>query len=339
MKHNVRISACAIIAICGTFAANATNHAFGGSNQLTDNAGENYIFTSSTVNVEAVEDSTKMFESGNKRILLRENEQKQRVDVQVYERNSNTDSTFYEKIFEGHYRDGSSVERRKYVASINIPMPGRKSREFEPQDRRHRHFEPHWSGLGLGFANFTDGGDSDDIPFKSSRSFELNFNIIEKAIPISYRYRWAVVTGFGIRWTRYHLKGNRHFEEFDDYTYVVEMEDVRYKRSKLGITSLSFPLLLEWQNPRGNLFFSAGIVGSVKTWSSSRIEYYDERGKKRDKKVDKGMTLRPINMDILSQAGTRHWGAFVRYTPISLFEHNKGPALYPFSVGLFWHLF
>lgn len=309
MKRNTRFLACAILTLCATFTTYATN------------------------------DTIQQFETGNKRILLKENRQKQRVDVQVYEKNSDTDSTFYEKIFEGHYRDGNSVERRKYIASIDIPMPGRKSAQFEPKDIRRKYFEPHWSGLGLGFANFASGGDQDDIPFKSSRSFELNFNIIEKSIPIAYRYRWAVVTGFGIRWTRYHLKGNCHFEEFNDYTELVEMENVRYKRSKLGITTLSFPLLLEWQNPRGNLFLSTGVIGSVKTWSSSRIEYYDEGGRKHKKKVDKGMTLRPINMDILTQVGTRKWGAFVRYTPFSLFEHNKGPELYPLSVGLFWHLF
>jgi hypothetical protein len=326
-----------MLALCGAFTTNATHNGSVAGRQMTNDVGENHIYTSLTTHV-AVEDSIRIFEAGNRRILLKENEPKQRVDVQVYEKNGYSDSTFYEKIFEGHYRDGNSVERRKYMASINIPMPGRKFKE----SGRCRRFDPHWSGLGLGFASFTGDGDSDNIPFNNSRSFELNFNLMEKAIPISHHYRWAIVTGLGIRWTRYHLKGNRHFEEFDDYTRLVEVEDVRYKRSKLGITSLSFPLLLEWQNPKGNLFFSAGVVGSVRTWSSSKIEYYNEQGQKRSKKVDKGMTLRPINIDILSQVGqvgTRRWGAFVRYTPISLFERNKGPELYPLSFGLFWHLF
>lgn len=276
-------------------------------------------------------DSIQTFEAGDKRIILTENGTKQRVDVQVYEFNSEHDSVFYEKIFEGHYRDGISNERRKYVARIDIPMPGWKS----------RHFDAHWAGFGVGFADFAERGDAEDIPLRSSKSLEFNFNIIEKAIPISNRYRWAVVTGLGLRWTMYHIKGNRHFEEIDDYTGLVEAPEGRiYKKSKLGITTLNIPLLIEWQNPKGNLFFSTGIVGSVKTWSSSKIQYTEgAEGKKHKKKVDKGMTLRPVTMDILTQAGTRNWSVFVRYSPISIFEHKKGPELYPLSVGLMWHLF
>jgi hypothetical protein len=302
MKRKIFFTTCFSLAICSTFLSNAAN-----------------------------EDSIRIFETGNKRILLKKNDYKQRVDVQVYELSNEHDSVFYEKIFEGHYRNGKSSERRKYMAMIDIPMPGWKS----------KHFDPHWAGFGVGFADFAERGDAEEIPLRGSNSLEFNLNIIEKAIPLSNRYRWAVVTGFGIRWTNYRIKGNRHFEEIDDYTYSVEApEDRIYKKSKLGITTLNIPLLLEWQNPRGNLFFSGGVVGSVKTWSSSKIEYTEgPNGKKHKKKVDKGMTLRPVTMDILTQAGTRHWGVYVKYSPISIFEHRKGPELYPFSVGLIWHLF
>ena len=304
MKRKILFSTCIILAICNTLTVKASD-----------------------------KDSTKVFEDGNKRIIVKENEYKQRVDVQVFELNDVQDTLFYEKIFEGHYRNGNSTERRRYLATIDIPMPSQKR-------WRSKHFEPHWAGFGIGFANFADKGDADDISIRSGKSLEYTLNFIERAIPISNHYRWAVVTGVGIRWTRYHIKGNNHFEEIDDYTYLVKApEGIRYKRSKLGITHLSIPALLEWQNPKGNLFFSAGAVGSVKTWSSSRIEYYDEDGKKRKRKAGKGMTLRPLTVDFLAQAGTRNWGIYAKYSPISIFEHNKGPELYPYSIGIFWHLF
>ena len=277
----------------------------------------------------AGEDSTKIFETGNKRITVKENEQKQRIEVQVYELNDRQGSTYYEQIFEGHYRDGKSNEKRKYIASVGIPNPRWKT----------KHFDPHYAGFGLGFAGFAEKGDYNNISFHSGKSWEFSFNFAERAIPISYRL--AVVTGLGIRWTRYRLKGNYHFEEIDNYTKLVEAPDgIRYKSSKLGITTLNIPLLLEWQNSRGNLFFSAGAVGSVKTWSSSRIEFYDDnyrKHKKHKEKVDSGMTLRPITMDLLAQAGTKDVGAYVRYSPISIFENNKGAELYPLSFGLMLH--
>jgi hypothetical protein len=300
MKRKLLFGSCVILAICNTFPSGAAN-----------------------------EDSAKIFKAGNKRIILTENDHRQRVDIQVYEIGSEQDSVFYEKIFEGHYRDGKSRERRKYAAMIEIPMPGWKS----------KHFDPHWGGFGVGFAGFAERGDAEEIPLRSSRSIEINLNLPEKAIPLSNHYRWAVVTGFGIRWTRYHLKGNRHFEEIDDYTGPVEAAPGRnYRTSKLGITALTVPLLVEWQHPKGKLFFSTGIAGAVKTWSSSRIEYTEgPGGKKHKEKVDRGMTLRPVTMDILTQAGTRHWGLYLRYSPVSLFESGKGPELYPLSVGFMWH--
>ena len=108
----------------------------------------------------ADEDSIRIFESGHKRILLKENDYKQRVDVQVYEFNNEHDSVFYEKIFEGHYRDGNISEKRKYVAMIDIPMPRWKSKRFDP----------HWGGFGIGFADFAGRGDAEEIPLRSSRS-------------------------------------------------------------------------------------------------------------------------------------------------------------------------
>ena len=254
------------------------------------------------------------------------------MEVQVYEFNNNQDSTFYEQIFEGHYRDGKSSEQRKYIASVGIPNPRWTKRRFNS----------HWSGFGLGFSGFAERGDYDKISFRSSKSTEFSFNFFEKTIPISSRYNWAVVTGLGLRWTRYHVKGNYHFEEIDDYTELVQAPDgLRYKNSNLGITTLNIPLLIEWQNNRRNLFFSAGVVGSIKTWSYSRIEYYDDnsnkRKKKQSEKVDQGMTLRPVTMDILAQVGTRGLGVYARYSPISIFETNKGPELYPLSIGMILH--
>ena len=292
------------------------------------------------------EDSTIIFEMGDKRILVKENEEKQRMEVQVFEFNNKQDSVFYEQIFEGHYRDGKSSEQRKYIASVGIPNIRWKTVRFNP----------HWAGLGFGFTGFDGVGDYrlhfiedyektdiiDNLSLNSSKSLEFNLNFYEKAFPISNRFRWAAVTGLGLRWTRFEVKGNYHFEEINDYTELVQApEGRRYKSSSLGITSLNIPILIEWQNHNGNLFFSAGFVGSIKTWSYSRIVYYDDyekRSKKKHKeKVDQGMTLRPITMDVLAQAGTRNLGVYFRYTPISMFDYDKGPELYPLSFGVMFH--
>ena len=293
------------------------------------------------------DDTTKIIDSGNRRIIVTDNVDKKRVEVEVYELREDGEADAYEKIFEGHYQDGKVIEQRRSLLSIDMSSPLSKINAKQSHDSGSgikivgfydksnlKHIDPHYSGFGVGFAGFADRGDIDEIPLRSSSSIEINFNMIQKAIPLSHHYKWALVTGFGIRWTRYHLKGNHFFEEIDDYTQLLTASgELKFKKSKLGVTTLNVPLLLEWQKHNRSLFVSAGAVCSFKTASSSRIFYVDENGKKQKEKVDAGMTLRPVTMDILVQVGTKDFGIFSRYSPISLFEKHKGPELYPLTFG------
>ena len=239
-----------------------------------------------------------------KRIEVKDNGD--RMKVRVYEVDEDGDSVDDELIFEGHYRDGQSYERRKHVKSINIPVP-----------TWDKDFNPHWAGFGMGFANFADGSlhvnDVDGVSLRSGNSLEYNLNVLEKAFPFS-RYRWAVVIGAGMRWSRYRIDTN--------------------------ITSLTIPLLLEWQPKKrsSEFFLSAGVVGVIKTCSSSKIVYNDASGKKHKEKMDSGMNIRPVTMDFLFQAGWDWIGLYAKYSPIDLFENGKGPKVHPVSIGLQLHL-
>ena len=296
------------------------------------------------------DDSTKVIDSGNKRIIVTENTSKQRVEVEVYELSDGNAVDAYEKIFEGHYRDGKVNEQRRSLLSIDMSKLNSEQHNNQVESQSStkagmkiagvydisnlQHTKAHYTGFGVGFAGFSDRGDMDGIPLRSGKSFEINLNLIQKVIPISRHYKWAFVTGLGIRWTRYHLKGNRYFEEIDNFTHLQTAPDNwKFKSSRLGITTLNVPLLIEWQDYNRSRFFSAGVECSFKTASSSRIYYVDERGKKQKEKVDAGMTLRPVTMDVLVQTGIEDFGIFFRYSPISIFEKNKGLELYPLTFG------
>ncbi|MDR3142686.1 MAG: PorT family protein [Tannerellaceae bacterium] len=268
--------------------------------------------------------------AGEKRIEIRQNDD--RMKVRVYEITGDGRKTDDEMVFEGHYRDGKSYERRQ--RSINIPLPS-----------WNKHFDGHWDGFGMGFAGFADEGlrlnDIDGVSLRSEQSLEYNFNVLETSIPLSKRGHWAAVTGAGMRWSRYRLDGNRYFKETDGITSLHNApEGIHYSASKLNITSLAIPLLLEWQgrHSRHDFFVTAGVAGVVKTASSSRVVYRDEAGKKRKDKMDGGMNIRPVTMDFLFQAGCDWLGVYVKYSPMGLFEAGKGPEVHPVSIGLHLHL-
>ncbi|MDH6534286.1 PorT family protein [Parabacteroides sp. 52] len=268
-----------------------------------------------------------------KKIQIKEGED--RMKVRVYDLPSNGEEQEQELVFEGHYKGGQSYERRKHGKSITIPLP-----------YRNRSFDAHWVGLGVGFANFADKdlhvNDIDGVSLNSGKSLEYNLNFFEHDFRLSKRYAWAVVTGVGIRWSRYRLDGDKHFRRVDGTTLLeLAPEGIHYSASKLNITSLTIPILLEWQNRRrydNDFFISAGIVGVIKTASSSRIVYRDENGKKRKEKMDTGLYIRPINMDFLLQMGYSWIGLYMKYSPFELFENDKGPKIHPVSIGLQLHI-
>lgn len=270
--------------------------------------------------------------AGNKRIEVKE--RGERVKVKVYELTSEGDSVESELVFEGHYRGGQTHEQRRHVKSLRIPVP-----------TWDKNFNPHWAGFGMGFASLADGSlhvnDIDGLSLRSGNSLEYNLNVMEKAFPFS-RYHWAVVTGAGMRWSRYRLDGNGYLKEVNGVTSVQPMPaGITMRASKLNITSLTIPVLLEWQKRRHGdteFFVSAGVVGVVKTCSSSRVVYVDAAGKKRKEKMDGGMNLRPVSMDFLVQAGLSWIGVYAKYAPFTLFENGKGPKVHPVSIGLQLHL-
>ena len=275
------------------------------------------------------DDSAKVFDSGNKRIIMTEDIDKRRVDVEVFELNEDNEYQPFEKIFEGRYQDGKSSERRKYLLSIDIPSPV-TGRGFSRQYESSTAFI-----YGFGRPGFTEKGDSEDIPFRSGKSIEFSLTAYRRAFSLSHNHRWNIIYGLGIRWVRYHLKGNHYFKEKDNYTYLMTAsDDLSFKKSKLGITSLNVPLLLEWKTSHKGLYMSVGGVCSFNTASSSRIYYVDEGGHKRKEKMDAGMTLRPVTFDILVQVGTNPFRLFGRNSLVSLFEKNKGPELYPYTIGV-----
>lgn len=266
-----------------------------------------------------------------KRIEVREVED--RMKVRVYEIMEEDGEVDDELVFEGHYKDGKSYERRK--RSISIPLPP-----------WNKDFDGHWDGFGMGFANFADGSfhfnDIDGVSLRSGKSLEYNLNFLEKSFPFSRRSNFAIVTGMGMRWSRYRLDENKHFKEVEGITILHPApEGIHYTASKLNITSLTIPVLIEWQSRNSHyndFFISGGIVGVIKTVSSSRVAYKDEAGKKRADKVDGGMNIRPVTMDFLFQAGYGWIGVYAKYSPMGLFEKDKGPKVHPVSIGLQLHL-
>jgi hypothetical protein len=200
--------------------------------------------------------------------------------------------------------------------------------------------EPHWAGIGWGFANFMDGdfvlNNVGGVSLKSELSNEFYFNPIEKIVPIISN-NLGITTGLGLNWRNYHLDMNKHLIEEQDVVIVKDAPvDIRYNYSRLRVFSLTVPVLLEFQHNFGTkhtFFVSAGVVGGVNTSSSYRIKYTEPDGDKENRVESKGLNVAPITLDYLAQIGYGTWSVFAKYSPFDLFQSQKGPKVQAVSLG------
>ena len=264
---------------------------------------------------------------GNRKFVVKENEGK--VRVKVFEEMSQGDTIKNEQIFEGVYRDGQSTEQR---LTVSVPFVKKKR-------TTHRgYFDPHVSGLYIGYNRMTDGllnfGSADDVDLVASKSWEWGINLFDGALRLSKHF--GLTSGLGFGYSSYRVDGNQAFvENTQGITELVNApEGTAYTKSRLRYYHLRLPVNLEFQQKfgwRGPLFFSIGAEVEARLWTKSKAKV---NGRKQT--MSKDLNVRPLGINIVAQAGYSCWGFYCRYSTASLFEKNKGPELYPYSVGIQW---
>ena len=257
------------------------------------------------------------------------------VKVKVFEA-TNKDSIPYKVVYEGQFAEEKTFEKWTVVEEIGLQIPflGKSN------ERHQGKMEPHWAGIGWGFANISNASfkinNIDGVSLKSGSSSEFFVNLIEKILPI-YKNKLGITTGLGFNWRTYSLDYNTHFVNNNGLTDVNDAPvGVKYEYSKLKTAYITLPVLLEWQ-PGGlhdNFFVSAGIICGVKTYSVSKIKFKNESGDMIKRVEDKGLNVSPLSLDYYAQIGYGSFNVFAKYSPFSIFESGKGPDVRAVSLGL-----
>lgn len=265
----------------------------------------------------------------DKKIIV--NERNRELSISVYNVNESGDTIRSEKIYEGVFTQDRIVER-EYDNRFEISIP----EVFRPKKRRY--FDPHWSGFGVGFTHLPEqmnfDGELSSI-INSGTSLQYNLNFAEATYRIGLD-NVRIVLGMGLQFNSVHLQTNKAIEIVDYKAVVTTTESgYDYNTSRLHFTCLTLPLLLEYNSPSSaaGFFINGGIVGKIKTASSSKV-WFNEDGKKKKLKMPGELNIRPVNLDFLIQAGFGEYGLFASYAPFDLFMKHKGPKGNQVSVGL-----
>jgi len=257
------------------------------------------------------------------------------VKVKVFEA-TNKDSIPYKVVYEGQFAEEKTFEKWTVVEEIGLQIPflGKSN------ERHLGKMEPHWAGIGWGFANISNPSfkinNIDGVSLKSGSSSEFFVNLIEKILPI-YKNKLGITTGLGFNWRTYSLDYNTHFVNNNGLTNVYDAPvGVKYEYSKLKTAHITLPVLLEWQ-PGGlddDFFVSVGVICGVKTYSVSKIKFKNESGDMIKRVEDKGLNVSPLSLDYYAQIGYGSFNVFAKYSPFSIFESGKGPDVRAVSLGL-----
>lgn len=208
-----------------------------------------------------------------------------------------------------------------------------KSRESDKKKK----FKPNYAGLELGMNNFLNPDNSlhtgTFMNLNTTKSWNVNLNFLEYGIGLGTSYA-GLVTGMGIEWSNYIFDANNSIEEIDGEIYNIPASLPGITKSKLAMTYLTSPLLLEFQIPTGKkrIHISGGVFGGIKLGSKTKIKYND--GNRQKDVVKDDFSLSPFRYGATVRIGYRAINLFANYYFSPLFGETTSPELYPFSVGL-----
>ena len=172
------------------------------------------------------------------------------------------------------------------------------------------------------------------MDLNTGRSWNFNLNFLEYGLGFGTD-KIGIVTGMGIEWINYTFDAPNSITK-NEQDVIVELTPQgtgSVVKSRLNMTYLTVPLLLELQIPAGKkrIHLSGGLIGGVKIASNTKVKY---EGPKSKEKVKDDFNLAPLRYGVTVRAGYRALNLYANYYFTSLFSGSGNPDLYPFSIGL-----
>lgn len=211
-------------------------------------------------------------------------------------------------------------------------------KEENEKPKKNSKFKPHYAGFEIGLNNFLNPDytlhTGTFMNLNTTKSWNYNINFLEYGFGLGTSYV-GLVSGMGIETSNYIFDNNNSIEEIDGNIFERDLSSLNgITKSKLTMSYLTAPLILEFQIPAGKkrVHISAGVVGGLKLASKTKVKYQDG-GKQKDIRKD-DFSLAPFRYGATFRIGYRALNIFANYYFSPLFGETTTPELYPISIGL-----
>ncbi len=194
---------------------------------------------------------------------------------------------------------------------------------------------------GVNMLRNADGGMTMDssakwLELNHSRSLSWRIQVLSANFPI-YKNHIKIKTGLGFAWNGYGLKNNVTMQTRDSSAvYAVVMDStINYNKNKFRASYLTVPLLLELNSDKDEKEFhlTVGVIGGWNMGSLIR-QKWQAGDRDSDFKHKGDYNVNPFTLDATARLGYKNFTLFATYGLTPLFEKNKGPEVYPMTVGL-----
>ena len=212
--------------------------------------------------------------------------------------------------------------------------------------KKRSKFKGNWAGIELGVNGYLTPNNSLDMPagyefleLKYEKSTNFNLNFFQQSFGI-FGNKFGLVTGLGLRWNNYRFSNNIVLSPDSAmiYGYQDQTAGRAYEKSKLTAWYLTMPLMFEFQTNRhhnvNSFHLTAGVIAGVRMGSHSKQVYTVNGSGKHKPKIYDSFYLQPFILDATVRVGWGPLNIYGTYSITEMFRNDRGPELYPFSVGI-----
>lgn len=237
-------------------------------------------------------------------------------------------------------KDGESTRVRVGGKEVTIDEDG----NVDIKKVKKTKFDGHWGGLQIGINGYLNSANELALPAgseylepKYQRSYQFNLNIWEQNINLIDNH-FGLITGVGFQWNNYFFDNNVFLHNDSTLLYGTygDNEDRTYEKSKLVVSYLSIPLMLEYQTNKysrlDSFHATAGMIMGIRLNSHSK-NIFNDNGKNKVKGRE-DYHLAPFRWDVHAGLGWGKVNLFANYSLETLFMKDQGPELYPFTIGI-----